>query len=156
MKFGALSITLLAASLAIGLAAATLTRAADQPTTSAPKADTGVAKPEKIAAPKTVKLDGPLGKLDLTDTQKADIIKLRTDLKLEVKKVQDAEKAKEVALLTPDQQTQLTALEDAAAKAAAEKKAAAATQKSTKDTSPAAPKDTAKTPKPVSGDPRLP
>jgi Spy/CpxP family protein refolding chaperone len=129
------------ALIATSLAAAAIAFAADGDT---PKPDK---KSDKPAAPKVIKLDGEIGKLDLTEAQKTDILKLRTDAKTQVaalqeqiKKIMADEKAKEVALLTPEQQTQLTALEDARKAAEEAKRKAAATQKAGKD----APKDTAK------------
>ena len=67
------------------------------------------------------KLGGGLDQLDLAETQKADILKLRADLKApladlraQMKKLEDDEKAKELAVLTPDQQAKLKAIQEAA------------------------------------------
>jgi Spy/CpxP family protein refolding chaperone len=146
MQIRVLHIALLAAALSTGLVATRLTLGVDNPAPAA------AAKPDKSVA-KPIKLDGDMGKLDLTDAQKADIVKLRTDNKAaiaqlqdQIRKLSDEEKAKEVALLTPEQQAKLTALQEASRKAAEEKRAAAAaaaaTQKSV--TTPKAPKDAAK------------
>jgi hypothetical protein len=72
----------------------------------------------KAKAAKAAKLGGSYDKLDLTDDQKADILKIRAGvkddlakLKAEIKKIQDETAAKELALLTPDQQAKFKALE---------------------------------------------
>lgn len=145
MKIRVLHIALLAAALSTGLVTTTLTLAADNPAPAA------APKPDKNA-PKPIKLVGDIGKLDLTDAQKGDIVKLRTDNKAaiaqlqdQIRKLSDEEKAKEVALLTPEQQAKLTALQEAAKKAAEEKRAAAAAAAATqKAATPKAPKDAAK------------
>jgi hypothetical protein len=80
--------------------------------------DTPKAKAKADKAPKTLKLGGSYDKIDLTDDQKADILKIRAGIKddlaklrAEIKKIQDDAAAKELLLLTPDQQTKFKALE---------------------------------------------
>ena len=112
----ALRLSVLALSLAAGLALSGQSFGED-------KAPPKVEKP-KVAA----KLGGELDKLDLTDAQKADILKIRADLKPEVAKLQEQikklnedAKAKEMAVLSPEQKAKLQEAEDAHKKASEEK-----------------------------------
>ena len=134
----------------LGCLAFTSSYAADPATTAAdtPKVardnptqtplDNPKAKAPKAGAPKVAKLGGGYDTLDLTDDQKADILKIRAGikddlakLKAEIQKIQDDAKAKEVALLTPDQQAKLKTFE---ADAAASKKGNAAKDTATAPT----------------------
>jgi Spy/CpxP family protein refolding chaperone len=131
-----MKIRVLSTVLALGVAGFAF--AADTP--DAPKGDAPKeAKPEAVApkkakgdaAPAKTKVEGLIGKVDLTDAQREEISKLRADLKAELKKIneeiaalKEAVSAKELSLLTPEQKKQLAELEEATKKAAAEKKAA--------------------------------
>lgn len=90
----------------VGMSWLTAVRADDTTTTQPVK------KEHKGAASQPVKLGEDWDKLGLTADQKTQIVTLRKDLKTDMAKLQADEKAKELALLTPDQQAALKALEE--------------------------------------------
>lgn len=92
---------------------------------------------KKAPAPRPIKLGGAMDTLDLTEAQKQDIKKIRTETITQVKKIQEEGKAKELAVLTPEQQEKFKAAEAEAKKVREDKmkadKEKAATDKGDKD-----------------------
>lgn len=93
-------------------------------------AKAATAKAERKAPP--VRVPAEYAELDLTDTQKADIAKLRTERQAAIAKITSEFKDKEMALLTAEQQTKVKAAEEAKKAAATQKKAPAKDAPATK------------------------
>lgn len=136
------SAAILAAAVALPVLAEPAPKAGDTHKAATEKPKAAAEKPKVAPA---VKISGDIGKLELTDTQKTEIVKLRADnkeavakLQAEIKKLDEDEKAKELALLTPDQQAKYKAMQEEAAKAAeAKKQAMVDAKKATTATAPA-------------------
>ncbi len=132
MKSKFLPMAILSACLCTGAVFTTFTLAEDKPMEK-PKVEGKVEG--KVEVKKPVKFGGVFDQVELSEAQRAELTKIRAEGKPEIakleealKKAKDELKAKELAILTPEQQAKIKANEEEKAKAAEAKAAEIATK----------------------------